>query len=92
MILTKETHITCTMTLDAIWPALSEAQHIAIDTKRDEMVAEGKTDGIQYANPLSDTGIRRWTDNFSATEWITHIENTIDPSLIVAIAIVDVSN
>lgn len=93
MVLNKKTEITYSSNLhDLMEVVLSSFQVSAIFNKRDLMTYEGKTDGIQYSSTSDVTGIRKWIDSSSANEWVTFIQNTIDPSLILNINIVDIND
>ena len=60
--------------------AISKAQHDAMDSKLDQMTAEGKTDGkcnMIYNTPTrgQQTIIREWVDNAAAEEWLSFIRD-----------------
>lgn len=93
MVLNKKTEITYSSNLhDLMEVVLSSSQVSAVFNKRALMTYEGKTDGIQYSSISDVTGIRKWIDSSSANEWVTFIQNTIDPSLILNINIVDIND
>jgi hypothetical protein len=61
------------------WPGpLGEAQTSQINSKIEEMVAAGKTDGILTHNPFSEQPpiivTRTWTTVVDAEEWVAFVE------------------
>ena len=61
----------------------------AINDKLQEMIADGKTNGIQYATVPS-VGIRHWIDLKAAEEWIDFISDIYYNGEIISISIEDI--